>query len=199
MELQIISDGHRAGYARRRMADFTARCRAGGLAVTPQRLAIIEALLAATDHPRAEKIFAQVRKRHAHISLATVHRTLETLCRIGEARKVTMLHDSARYDGNLDPHHHVVCVRCRRVRDVDVRDVDVREVDVGDVNARDVKMPGLEQLIGDNRALAGFRPLGWSLEIQALCDRCAGKKAAGQNPSGRRAAVTRRGKPRRAL
>jgi Fe2+ or Zn2+ uptake regulation protein len=105
-----------------------------------------------------------------------------------------MLHDSARYDGNLDPHHHVVCVRCRRVRDVDVREVAMR-----DVNARDVTTPGLEQLIGDHRALAGFRPLGWSLEIQALCDRCAGKKAPGQNPSGRRAAATRRGKPRRAL
>ncbi|MBF6558982.1 MAG: transcriptional repressor [Candidatus Binataceae bacterium] len=184
MEVQIVSDRRRAGYARRRMADFTARCRAGGLAVTPQRLAIIAALLGATDHPRAEKIFALVRKRHAHISLATVHRTLETLCRIGEARKVTMLHDSARYDGNLDPHHHVVCVHCRRVRDVDVRDAETS---------------GLERLIGDHPALAGFRPLGWSLEIQALCDSCADKKAAAQNPSGRRAAATRRGEPRRAL
>ena len=71
------------------MAEFTERCRAGGLAVTPQRLAIIEALFAANDHPRAERIFDDVRRRHPHISLATVHRTLETLCAIGEARKVT--------------------------------------------------------------------------------------------------------------
>ena len=78
------------------------------------------ALLATTDHPRAETIFAAVRQRHPHISLATVHRTLETLCEIGEARKVTTLHDSARYDGNLAPHHHVVCVRCRRIRDIEI-------------------------------------------------------------------------------
>jgi Fur family peroxide stress response transcriptional regulator len=64
---------------------------AGGLAVTPQRLAIIEVLLASTDHPRTEQIFSEVRHRHPHISLATVHRTLETLCRIGEARKVTVI------------------------------------------------------------------------------------------------------------
>ena len=32
-----------------------------------------------------------MRDLHPHISLATVHRTLETLCRIGEARKVTVL------------------------------------------------------------------------------------------------------------
>jgi Fur family peroxide stress response transcriptional regulator len=152
MELQIVSENRRGAYARRRMAEFADRCRAGGLAVTPQRLAIIEALLAATDHPRAETIFEAVRKLHPHISLATVHRTLETLCQIGEARKVTMLHDSARYDGNLTPHHHVVCVRCRRIRDVEIS--------------------GLEHIIDGNAALKGFQPLGWSLEIQALCDSC---------------------------
>ena len=153
MDLQIISESRRGAYARRRMAEFADRCRQGGLAVTPQRLAIIEALLATTDHPRAETVFAAVRRRHPHISLATVHRTLETLCQIGEARKVTTLHDSARYDGNLTPHHHVVCVRCRRIRDVEIS--------------------GLERVIEEGHAaLEGFQPLGWSLEIQALCDDC---------------------------
>jgi Fur family peroxide stress response transcriptional regulator len=108
VELQIVNDNRRGAYARERVAYFAERCRNGGLAVTPQRFAIIEALLATTDHPRAETIFEAVRKLHPHISLATVHRTLETLCQIGEARKVTTLHDSARYDGNLALHHHVV-------------------------------------------------------------------------------------------
>ena len=160
MEFQIVSDSRRGAYARRRMAEFAGRCRQGGLAVTPQRLAIIEALLETTDHPRAETIFEAVRKRHPHISLATVHRTLETLCEIGEARKVTMLHDSARYDGNLTLHHHVVCVRCRRIRDVEIS--------------------GLDRVIDGNAALKGFRPLGWSLEIQALCDSCGKAKTASE-------------------
>src|SRR5580704_11545133 len=103
MDLQIISESRRGAYARERMAHFADRCRQGGLAVTPQRLAIIEALLDATDHPRAETVFEAVRRLHPHISLATVHRTLETLCQIGEARKVTTLHDSARYDGQPRP------------------------------------------------------------------------------------------------
>jgi len=162
MELQIISEGRRGAYARRRMAEFADRCRQGGLAVTPQRLAIIEALLDATDHPRAETVFAAVRKLHPHISLATVHRTLETLCQIGEARKVTMLHDSARYDANLAPHHHVVCVRCRRIRDVEIS--------------------GLERVIDGNAGLKGFHPLGWSLEIQALCDGCRKEASDARRP-----------------
>lgn len=149
-------------YSRERMAEFADRCRAGGLAITPQRLAIIEALLGSNDHPRAELIFDHVRRRHPHISLATVHRTLETLCAIGEARKVTVLHDSARYDGNLDPHHHVVCVKCRTIRDIAVE--------------------GLDKAMDGNLALDGFSAVGWALEVQAICDRCKGSLGDGANP-----------------
>ncbi|MGH7984774.1 MAG: Fur family transcriptional regulator [Candidatus Binataceae bacterium] len=139
-------------YARKRLAEFATRCKDGGLAVTPQRLAIIEALLAADDHPSAEAVCAKVRWRHPHISLATVHRTLETLCRIGEARKVTPLHDSARYDGNLEPHHHVICVHCRQIRDIQIE--------------------GLDRVLDRNGPITGFTPLGCALEVRALCDRC---------------------------
>lgn len=171
----MVSKSLHTSYARERLAEFAERCRARGLAVTPQRLAIIEALLNATDHPRAERIFEEVRRQHPHISLATVHRTLETLCLIGEARKVTALHDSARYDGNLKPHHHVICVRCRRIRDVEIT--------------------GLGRMLQQASGLEGFEPLGWSLEVQALCQACR-KKA----PSARPRVTRRRGlKPARTI
>ena len=124
MELKLVNEGRRAGYAASRLGEFAERCRKGGLAVTPQRLAIIKALLTSAEHPRADTVYEIVRREHPHISLATVHRTLETLCEIGEARKVTTLHDSARYDGNLAPHHHVVCVKCRRVRDIEIPELE---------------------------------------------------------------------------
>src|SRR5580658_7955149 len=153
MELKLVNEGRRAGYAAGRLAEFAERCRKGGLAVTPQRLAIIKALLTSAEHPRADTVYAVLRHEHPHISLATVHRTLETLCEIGEARKVTMLHDSARYDGNLAPHHHVVCVKCRRVRDIEI--------------------PELEQVLRGRAAIGDFKVLGSSLEIQALCSECS--------------------------
>ena len=152
MELKLINEGRRAGYAAGRLAEFAERCRRGGLAVTPQRLAIIKALLTSAEHPRADTVCEIVRREHPHISLATVHRTLETLCEIGEARKVTTLHDSARYDGNLTPHHHVVCVKCRRVCDIEI--------------------PELEQMLRGRAAIGDFKVLGSSLEIQALCSEC---------------------------
>ncbi len=98
-----------------------------------------------------------MRVQHPHISLATVHRTLETLCDIGEARKVTMLHDSARYDGNIMPHHHVVCVKCRRIRDIEI--------------------PQLDRVFAGRSELGEFTVLGSSLEIHALCEECGAKRA----------------------
>ena len=157
MELHLVNERRRAPYAAKRLSEFAARCREGGLAVTPQRLAIIKVLLDSGDHPRADAIFAAVRMQHPHISLATVHRTLETLCDIGEARKVTMLHDSARYDGNITPHHHVVCVKCRRIRDIEI--------------------PRLDRLVALQSELGEFTVIGSSLEIHALCDECAAKRA----------------------
>jgi Fur family transcriptional regulator, peroxide stress response regulator len=166
MELQLVNERRRGPYAVKRLSEFAARCRKGGLAVTPQRLAIIKALLGSGDHPRADTIFAEVRLEHPHISLATVHRTLETLCEIGEARKVTMLHDSARYDGNITPHHHVVCVKCRRIRDIEI--------------------PHLDRMLDGQSELGEFTVLGSSLEIHALCEECGVKRLK----------VNRTGKPR---
>jgi Fur family peroxide stress response transcriptional regulator len=152
MKVQMVTDARRADYNAARLAEFAERCHRDGLAVTPQRLAIIRALLASTDHPRAEAIYSAVRREHPHISLATVHRTLETLCRIGEARKVTALHDSARYDGNTAPHHHVVCIGCRRIRDIEI--------------------PGVERLLDGRNELGEFRLIGCALEVHALCAQC---------------------------
>ena len=153
MKPQLIEKRQHATYAARRLSEFTARCRASGLAITPQRLAIIRALLASPDHPTADSVFEAVRREHPHMSRATVHRTLEVLCEVGEARKVTLLHDSARYDGNIAPHHHVVCVRCRRVSDVEIPEAHAR-------------------LLGAAKNIGDFHVLGASVEIQALCNDC---------------------------
>jgi Fur family peroxide stress response transcriptional regulator len=157
MVLQLADRQDRAGYAARRLAEFAELCRQSGLAVTPQRMAIIGALLASPDHPRADRVFAMVRRRYPHMSLATVHRTLETLCEMGEARKVSLHHDSARYDANLRPHHHVVCIRCRVIRDIESQ--------------------GLDQLLKGSRELAGFKVLSCAVEVQALCARCQRRAA----------------------
>ncbi len=166
-ELRLIDPRWQENYSAQRRDEFVQRCHARGLAVTPQRLAVIQALLTSRTHPSAEQICATVRKQLSYISLATVHRILEQLCEAGEARKVTLLHDSARYDGHAEPHHHVVCVRCKQVRDIEI--------------------PAADRLIAGKTSLGEFALLGCSLQINALCRRCRSKQPTpGRAPRARR-------------
>jgi Fur family peroxide stress response transcriptional regulator len=151
-EVRLVDRQWRERYSVQRLGEFVARCRKRGIAVTPQRLAVIGALLASENHPSTDELCVAVRRKHPHVSLATVHRILEQFCDVGEARKVTLLHDVARYDGNVEPHHHVLCVRCKRVHDIEV--------------------PELDKLLEGRTSLGQFALLRCSLEIDALCGRC---------------------------
>ena len=151
-KLRLVDRRWRERYSVQRLGEFVARCRERGVPVTPQRLAVIEALLVSENHPSTDEVCAVVRRKHPHISLATVHRILEQFCDVGEARKVTLLHDVARYDGNVESHHHVLCVRCRRVHDIEIPEVD--------------------KLLEGTPRLGQFALLRCSLEIDALCGRC---------------------------
>ena len=151
-EVRLVDRRGHERYSVQRLGEFVARCRKRGIAVTPQRLAVIQALLASENHPSTDQICAAVRRKHPHVSLATVHRILEQFCEVGEASKVTLLHDVARYDGNVEPHHHILCVRCRRVQDIEI--------------------PEVEKLLEGRTSLGQFALLRCSVEIDALCRRC---------------------------
>jgi Fe2+ or Zn2+ uptake regulation protein len=92
--------------------------RAQGLKITPQRLRIFEALHDNHAHPTAEAVWADVRTEMPTISLRTVYQTLNDLSAMGELNQLDLGTGSARFDPNLEPHHHLVCVTCGVVRDV---------------------------------------------------------------------------------
>ncbi len=110
--------------------DFAGFCRAHGLSVTTQRLAIFEALAASREHPSAEQIHQAVQRRLPSLSLATVYKNLEALKAIGAVADVNPLHEEARYEAALPgtgagrPHHHLVCTSCKKVRDLHDRELD---------------------------------------------------------------------------
>jgi Fur family peroxide stress response transcriptional regulator len=51
------------------------------------------------------------------ISRDTVYRTLSTLETEGFVRKAEALVEKARYDANLDRHHHFICTVCGKISD----------------------------------------------------------------------------------
>ena len=99
---------------------LTEEFRANGLKVTPQRQSIFRALSGSTVHPTAESVYAAVSVEMPTISLRTVYQTLNDLAAMGELAALDIGTGSTRFDPNLDPHHHLVCVDCGHIVDVHV-------------------------------------------------------------------------------
>jgi Fur family transcriptional regulator, peroxide stress response regulator len=144
------------------VAAFAEHCRKSGLSVTRQRLAIFEALAASREHPSAEDLHRAVRKRIPHLSLATVYKNLEALRDIGAVSDVNALHEHGRYEAALpgtgagSPHHHLVCIRCRKV--VDLHDAGLDDLQVSDPH--------------------GFEVHALKVQVEGICPECArGKKS----------------------
>ncbi|MBN1392478.1 MAG: transcriptional repressor [Sedimentisphaerales bacterium] len=106
-----------ANQVKGKMDAFQLRCHKAGLKVTPQRVAVYNALIESKEHPSAEVLWHKLRKTLPNISLDTVNRTLLTLAEIGAALVVEGSGDVKRFDGCLENHQHFKCVKCRKIID----------------------------------------------------------------------------------
>jgi Fur family peroxide stress response transcriptional regulator len=93
------------------------QCARAGIKATQQRREIHRELSNTDEHPDAEALYVRVRRRVPAISLDTVYRNLRLLEDHGIIRKVGVTGYRTRFDANMDPHHHFVCVQCGLIRD----------------------------------------------------------------------------------
>ncbi|HEY4485825.1 MAG TPA: transcriptional repressor [Nitrospiria bacterium] len=94
------------------------RFRSRGLKFTGPRYAVYQTLASSSKHPSVEDLYKTVRRDYPTLSMNTVYTTLEALKQIGIASEISLWHDKARYDANLRPHHHLVCLGCRKIEDL---------------------------------------------------------------------------------
>jgi Fur family peroxide stress response transcriptional regulator len=92
--------------------------------MTNQRLEIISFLQSTHEHPTAEKIYIEVRKKLPKISLGTIYRNLEVLANKGMVVKLCLGEDKDRYDGDTNSHYHFFCNQCRRIIDIIMPDAE---------------------------------------------------------------------------
>ncbi|MEW6599715.1 MAG: transcriptional repressor [Nitrospirota bacterium] len=90
-----------------------------GIKLTPQRVAILEYLDGNKNHPSAEDIYEAVRRQFPMISFATVYKTLETLKQKCDILELTIDPQRRRYDPDTKPHHHLICIRCKKIVDIE--------------------------------------------------------------------------------
>ncbi len=92
--------------------------RSHGYKVTPQRVAVYEALSVCHNHPCAETLYKLLQPTHPKMSFATVYKVLEVLIKIGVVRSLDFGEGSTRFDLTAERHHHARCVKCGRVVDI---------------------------------------------------------------------------------
>jgi len=127
-----------------------------GSRMTVQRRAILEQLAGMDSHPTAEELHRELRRHLPHISLGTVYRNLDLLCRAGAVSRLDGNGSQVRYDGRQEPHLHIRCEGCGRVDDIPVPE-----------------LPALQ------RSVAGrtdYEVRGYSIMFEGLCPRCRRKQ-----------------------
>jgi len=128
------------------------RYRGKGFKLTPQRIAILKFLEGNTNHPTAEDIFTEVKKKNPTISFATVYNTIQALKDRGEILEITIDPERKHFDPNPDPHHHIICAKCKKIDDIFV---DYSEA---------LKLP--------EDVLDRFSPMGNHVDFYGVCKDC---------------------------
>ncbi|HQK99317.1 MAG TPA: Fur family transcriptional regulator [Smithellaceae bacterium] len=92
-----------------------------GLKITPQRLAIVDALVDnCKRHPGATLIYNEARKKAKRVSLSTVYATLKEFSENGLIRQLEFDRMENRYDLDLSDHVNLICNRCGKIEDYSI-------------------------------------------------------------------------------
>jgi Fur family transcriptional regulator, peroxide stress response regulator len=147
-------------------------CRQHSLPVTLQRRLVLEVLIGRKDHPTADQIFEEVKDRAPGISRTTVYRVLDTLVNLGITRIVCNPGASARFDPNIEQHHHLVCLQCGKI------------MDLNDPRLNGLPLPRTQGM--------GFEITDYTVHFRGTCRNCR-RKIKAANPAELKNRLQRRG------
>ena len=131
-----------------------------GARVTPQRVAILRAVEAARSHPDADAVYGRVSREYPHISRDTVYRTLAMMEEKKIIGSVLFVGNANRYDPNTDMHHHLICIRCRKIVDFAAE-----------------KFDGLAPPAS---SVEKFHVLRTTVHVEGICGECQGRRNRGK-------------------
>ena len=99
-----------------------------GIQPSAQRVAVADYVLYTTDHPSADRVWAEVKRGFPMLSRATVYNTLNLFIEKGLLRELVLAEGRVLFDPKLDPHHHFLDEETGEIVDVPWAALDVRRV-----------------------------------------------------------------------
>jgi Fur family ferric uptake transcriptional regulator len=105
--------------------DIADQLKNADLKVTQARIGVLELLHSTSTPSDVQDILDYLRKQDISADQATVYRILKVFVENDLVRQVEFNEGKVRYElASLPHHHHVVCVKCGSVRDIEECDVD---------------------------------------------------------------------------
>ncbi|MDD2766164.1 MAG: Fur family transcriptional regulator [Candidatus Moranbacteria bacterium] len=125
------------------------------LRLTQTRKVLLDILFLEEDPLSATHILGKMSERECDVNKTTVYRALEQFEERGIVRGVQLGDRTKYYElASRDHHHHLVCVQCECVEDIDMDETTLSEE---------------EKKVGQER---GFAILRHSLEFFGICRNC---------------------------
>lgn len=100
------------------MKDAVSILRRCGIRPTPQRIAVVEYILATKVHPSADEVLARVQRDCPAISRATVYNTLNLLVEKGLVTTQILREGTVVFDPVVTRHHHFIDEESGRIYDI---------------------------------------------------------------------------------
>ncbi len=126
----------------------------GKLRATPERHAILDAVLQTQGHFDAEGLYYRLISSGMKISKATVYNTLELLQHAGLVSKYRFAEQTSRYEKAFGrpQHHHLICLECGDI-----------------IEFMNDRLEAIQAEVCDAKK---FRPQSYSLQIFGTCAKC---------------------------
>lgn len=105
-------------------AEIIEKLKRKGLRITPQRVAVFQAVYHLKNHPTADNIISNIKINHPYISVGTVYKVLDSLVESSLLKKVKTENGTMRYDPVLSKHHHLYCEETDRIEDYEDLELD---------------------------------------------------------------------------
>lgn len=121
-----------------------------GLRVTPQRIAVLQAIYELKNHPSSEEITKYVKEHHPNIAIGTIYNILDSLVKSTIIKRVKIDKGAMLYDAITENHHHLYCSESDKIEDYYDQELDTileeffRKKNIQGFEIKDIKL----QLVG---------------------------------------------------
>ena len=131
---------------------FVSYLRSEGMNITPERLNILDEVLAQKGHFKIEDIIEKMSCAVKSISRATVYRSIKTIEEAGLIKYIRSINDEKIYEVQKEHHDHMICESCGKI--IEFHDHD------------------LERLQDSICESYGFMPKRHTMKIFGICEKC---------------------------